>query len=330
MKTHHISLLTGDAKLNADYYVGVLGMRFIKNSVNQANPKNRHVYYGDFMGTPGTVITFFPIDDLRDRTDGKMFFSGIHYSIPEGSTQYWLDRFAEKGLKAEVDAMGRIRTADYEDLPIRMQETEGKNFDWHINYMSDVPAEFQITGVIGAELHVPDFAATGRFFEDLLEIPVKGNIIDLEGVEAIELVQTAEDAPNSRFGKGSTDHYALGVESEEDLKYFWERAKALGYKREVFIDRGYFRSAYFIEPGGNRVELATTNPGFTLDESLFDLGTTFALPPRFEASRQELLDHYAKKGVFFDEVKPYTGTGHLENDGKIRAIHDEKGNTRND
>ena len=96
MKTHHISLLTGDAKLNADYYVGVLGMRFIKNSVNQANPKNRHVYYGDFMGTPGTVITFFPIDDLRDRTDGKMFFSGIHYSIPEGSTQYWLDRFAEK------------------------------------------------------------------------------------------------------------------------------------------------------------------------------------------------------------------------------------------
>lgn len=325
MKTHHISLLTGDAKLNADYYVGVLGMRFIKNSVNQANPKNRHVYYGDFMGTPGTVITFFPIDDLRDRTDGKMFFSGIHYSIPEGSTQYWLDRFAEKGLKAEADAMGRIRTADYEDLPIRMQETEGKNFDWHINYMSDVPAEFQITGVIGAELHVPDVAATGRFFEDLLEIPVKGNIIDLEGVEAIELVQTAEDAPNSRFGKGSTDHYALGVESEEDLKYFWERAKALGYKREVFIDRGYF-----IEPGGNRVELATTNPGFTLDESLFDLGTTFALPPRFEASRQELLDHYAKKGVFFDEVKPYTGTGHLENDGKIRAIHDEKGNTRND
>lgn len=142
MKTHHISLLTGDAKLNADYYVGVLGMCFIKNSVNQANPKNRHVYYGDFMGTPGTVITFFPIDDLRDRTDGKMFFSGIHYSIPEGSTQYWLDRFAEKGLKAEADAMGRIRTADYEDLPIRMQETEGKNFDWHINYMSDVPAEF--------------------------------------------------------------------------------------------------------------------------------------------------------------------------------------------
>ncbi|UYY89365.1 hypothetical protein [Weissella confusa] len=105
-----------------------------------------------------------------------MFFSGIHYSIPEGSTQYWLDRFAEKGLKAEVDAMGRIRTADYEDLPIRMQETEGKNFDWHINYMSDVPAEFQITGVIGAELHVPDVAATGRFFEDLLEIPVKGNM----------------------------------------------------------------------------------------------------------------------------------------------------------
>ena len=91
MKTHHISLLTGDAKLNADYYVGVLGMRFIKNSVNQP-AKNRSFF--DFL-EHSERFSFFPIDDL-ETTDGKMFFSGIHYSIPEGSTQYWLDRFAEK------------------------------------------------------------------------------------------------------------------------------------------------------------------------------------------------------------------------------------------
>lgn len=330
MRTHHISLLTEDFQQNFAFYTGILGLRFIKNSINQANPRRRHIYYGDFMGTPGTVVTFFPIDNFRERTDGKTFFSGIHFSIPTGSASFWQTRLTEAGFDVTVDGLGRLHFVDYDQIPIRLQETDDTAFDWHINYMSDVPAELQITGVIGAEMHVPDVAATGRFFEQLLEVPIKGNVIDLGGVQALELVQTAADAPDSRFGRGSTDHYALAVTSEADLKYYWERAAILGYTREVFIDRGYFRSAYFIEPGGNRVELATTNPGFTLDESLFDLGTTFAIPPRFEAKRAELLAHYAKKGVYFDDVQSYTGTGHLENDGKIRAIHDEQGSTRND
>jgi len=330
MKTHHISLLTEDVKQNEEFYTNVLGLRFIKNSINQANPNMRHIYYGDFMGTPGTVVTFFGVDDFKERLDGRMFFSGIHFSIPAGSMDFWAERLTELGYQVEIDDLGRLHTFDPDKIPLRLQESEGQLFDWHINYFSDIPAEYQITGVVGAELHVPDVAATGRFFEELLDIPVKGNILDLDGIEAIELYQTPADAPESKFGRGSTDHYALAVESGADLVKYWERAKDLGYKREVLIDRGYFRSVYFIEPGGNRVELATTNPGFTLDESLFDLGTTLALPPRFEGKRAQIEKYFAERGINFDEFKPYTGTGHLENDGKIRSVHDENGNTRND
>ena len=86
MKTHHVSLLTGNFKQNAHFYVDILGLRFIKNSINQANPHMRHVYYGDFFGTPGTVVTFFPDAKLdRPRVDGKMFFNGIHFGVPAGA-----------------------------------------------------------------------------------------------------------------------------------------------------------------------------------------------------------------------------------------------------
>ncbi|MDR3189742.1 MAG: VOC family protein [Lactobacillaceae bacterium] len=333
MQTHHISLLTGNFERNAHFYIDVMGMRLIKNSINQANPHMRHVYYGDFMGTPGTVVTFFPHQMLdRERLDGKMFFSGIHFGIPRGTTAYWQERLASFDLPVEVDARGIIHTQDFDEIPLELKEVDAQLFDWHINYMSEIPGEKQITGVIGAELHVPDLNATANFFEDMFGkygVVVKGNAINLDGPQAIYLYQTAADAPESKFGKGSTDHFALSVESAKDLDYLWARAEERGWKREVYIDRGYFNSIYFIEPGGNRVEVATTNPGFTLDESVENLGTTFAMPPRFDANREGLRDWWAKEGVLFDDAKPYTGTGRPDN-AKIVAIHDQHGNTRND
>ncbi|WP_243129425.1 hypothetical protein [Weissella soli] len=92
---------------------------------------------------------------------------------------------------------------------------------------------------------------------------------------------------------------------------------------------GYFNSIYLIEPAGNRVEVASLNPGVTLDESIQDLGTTFAIPPRFEASRQNLLQWYAERGVHFDDVQPYTGTGNPD-DAPVTPVHAEHGHTRND
>ncbi|GFH40325.1 VOC family protein [Lactococcus insecticola] len=333
MQTHHVSLLTGDFKQNAHFYVDILGLRFIKNSINQANPHMRHVYYGDFVGTPGTVVTFFPDKKLdRDRLDGRMYFSGLHFGVPFGTIGYWQARFESFGLAVSVDARNILHTQDFDAIPIELKEVDKAAFDWHVNFLSDVPAENQVTGVIGTELHVPDVDATANFFADIFGkfgVTVKGNVINLDGPEAIYLYQTAPDAPESKFGRGSTDHFALGVTSSSELDYIWERAGEHGWTREVYVDRGYFNSVYLIEPGGNRVEIATTNPGFTLDESVENLGTTFAMPPRFDGNRDELQKWYAEQGIYFDDYKPYTGTGRPGN-AAVKPIHDQKGNTRND
>lgn len=328
MKTHHISLLTEDADQNINFYTGVLGLRFIKNSVNQANPRRRHVYYGDFMGTPGTVVTFFPVPfHGRERHDTRHFFQGIHFSIPTGATAFWAKHLTDAGFPTNVDEFGVLHALDPDKIPLEFHESDAVLFDWHINYMTDVPYDKQITGVIGTELHVTNPAATAKFFKDMFDVDTKHNVINLEDNQQIFLVETPTDDAVPQWGAGSIDHFALGADSQAELDAYWDRAEALGYTRELMVDRGYFRSVYFREPGGNRVEVATTNPGFILDESLFDLGTTFALPPRFEAERASLLAHYAKQGVHFDDAQPYTGTGHLS--GRVEVIHGDETTTNN-
>ncbi len=333
MQTHHVSLLSGEIEKNKLFYMQILGLRFIKNSINQANAHMRHIYYGDFMGTPGTVVTFFVHPKLdRPRVDGRMFFSGLHFGIPAGTMPYWQQRLETAGRPVTIDDRHLLHTEDLEAIPVVLKEVERAVFDWHTNFMSDIPAEKQITGVLGAELHVPDVAATANFFETMFHdygVFVKGNVINLDHGQAIYLQATAADTPDSKFGAGSTDHYALAVASSVDLDYLWERAKTLSWQRELYVDRGYFNSIYLIEPAGNRVEVATLNPGVTLDESIQDLGTTFAIPPRFEASRQNLLQWYAERGVHFDDVQPYTGTGKPD-DAPVTPVHAERGNTRND
>jgi catechol 2,3-dioxygenase-like lactoylglutathione lyase family enzyme len=326
MKTHHISLLTGNFKQNYDFYTGVLGMRFIKNSINQANAHMRHVYYGDFLGAPGTVVTFFPDERLdRERLDGQMFFSGIRFAIPNGTMDFWQNRLQKYSPTIEN---GILKVLDPDAIPLEFHQKDDIMFDWHVNFMSDIPADKQLLGVIGTELHVPDVAKTAEFFRDLFELKVENNRVLMEDNQDILLVQTSNDAADSKFGKGSVDHFALSVERGSDLDKLWKRAEQRGWKQEVYIDRGYFNSAYFIEPGGNRVEVATTNPGFTLDESIMDLGTTFAIPPRFESSRAELLHYWELKGVKFDDQIPYTGTGKIDNE-PVKPTFGNRGNTYN-
>ncbi|BDR57214.1 VOC family protein [Xylocopilactobacillus apis] len=313
MDIHHISLLTEDLELNIKFYTKTLGLRFVKNSVNQAYPRRRHIYYGDFMGTPGTVVTFFPVSPFQERVDGDHYWSGIHFAIPRDSLIYWRDRLQNNGFKPTVDSKHILHVLDHDGVHIQFKERSEELYDWHINYKSDIPATKQITRIIGTDLHVPNIEKTAQFFTDLMGLNVRDQKIVLGDREEISLFETPSDAPKKRWGRGSVDHFALAVESSEELHQYWDRAQENGWTRELLTDRGYFRSAYFIEPGGCRVELATINPGFTVDESLYNLGTTFSLPPILEKDRKVLTDFYAEKNVNFDEVEPYTGNGYINN-----------------
>jgi hypothetical protein len=135
-------------------------------------------------------------------------------------------------------------------------------------------------------------SASRKFFEEMAGT-----------LNGVDLVETSADAESSVWGRGSVDHLAFAVEARQDLDGIWQKALDLGYRRESYVDRGYFSSVYLIDPAGNRIEFATLTPGFTLDESLQDLGTTFALPPRYEEKREELKTYFARQGLSFDKVK---------------------------
>lgn len=293
MKVHHISLLTGDFERNYHMYVDVLGLRFIKNSINQGNIYMRHVYYGDFMGTPGSVVTFFPDKRFdRERRDGKNYLSGIRFKIPKGSLDYWQQRLTDFDFELSISA-DRIEFRDWDAIPITLQETDEILEDWRINILSDVPADKQLTGLLGTQIATPNLSASTEFFNDMAD-----------GLNGVELIETSADSLTSVWGRGSVDHIAFVVNGKKDLDAIWEKALQLGYMRESYVDRGYFSSVYLIDPAGNRIEFATLTPGFTLDESLQNLGTTFALPPRYEERRAELQHYFEKEGVRFDKVKP--------------------------
>jgi catechol 2,3-dioxygenase-like lactoylglutathione lyase family enzyme len=151
---------------------------------------------------------------------------------------------------------------------------------------------------------VQDPAATATFFTSVFGLTVVDNRVQVNADEYIELEQAEPAEQKLQWGPGGIDHFALGVDSSTELNALWEKAGALGYEQEFRADRGYFRSIYFRDPNDNRVEVATNGPGFTLDESIETLGSTFALPPAFEERRQELTDYFARHGVLFDDVQP--------------------------
>ncbi|KRL21190.1 VOC family protein [Lentilactobacillus kisonensis] len=300
MQTHHISLLTRNAKQNVHFYTRVLGMRLIKNTVNQENIKIRHLFYGDYLGTPGTVVTFFVLPLLGHRTDGNHYFNSIKLAIPLGSLDFWKQRLTNLGYETNNIDNG-IEFDDPDQVKIKLVTTNELLTDTRIVADNDVPAANQITRLLGTELHVPDPEATARFFHDWLGIPSNQNTVSLDNGQSIELFQSKDPTQRTRFGRGSIDHFALAAPSKEKLLQYWERAKKLNLNTEEYADRGWFKSIYVRDPGDNRIEIATTSPGFSLDEPILKLGNGLGLPPQFENKREEILTYYDEQGVDFHD-----------------------------
>lgn len=303
MQTHHISLLTKNASANIHFYTNVLGLRLIKNSVNQENIHIRHLYYGDNLGSAGSVITFFVLPLLGHRTDGNHYLNGIRVAIPVGSSDFWQNRLTENGMTPTATKTG-LTFNDPEEIPITMVETTDVLTDWQIVTDNGIDAAYQITRFLGTEINVPDVSASQEFFERFLDLTVDNGIVQLENQANISLKTTTDFEQVTRFGRGSVDHVALRVESEAALFDYYQKAEDQGWDVEMYRDRGWFKSLYIREPGDNRIELATPTPGFSLDEPILTMGQTLGLPPKFESHRQEILAYYAEQGVDFREGVP--------------------------
>jgi glyoxalase family protein len=299
---HHITAIAGDAKRNFDFYTKILGLRFVKKTVNFDDPHTYHFYFGDEQGTPGSILTFFPWDDkIRKGSRGAGMATEIGYAVPEGSLDFWMDRFEKNKVTYNKPAVkfGQkyLTFLDPDGLKLELVETPStdnrKPFE-----TEEVKANIATKGFFNITLTLNSIKATALILTDVFGyklIAQESNryryATDAIGTaNVIDLVELPTE-PHGIGAGGTIHHVAFRVKNDEVQMEFHKKITALGLTITPQIDRNYFHSLYFREPGGVLFEIATDNPGFTVDEPLEELGTHLKLPAQYESQRSTIEKH---------------------------------------
>ncbi|WP_413497347.1 VOC family protein [Carnobacterium maltaromaticum] len=280
---HHISGFTKSAKESIYFYTEILGLRLVKNTVNQENTKMRHLFFGDYQGTPGTLLTFFEISKLGQRRDFNNYFSTNYLAIPKGSLQFWKERLLQFNVESHQDDEG-LEFTDFDDFKLRLIETDEQIQSEKATQHSTVPAHYQIIRIAGTSLVVENPTLTNQFLHTYLGIK-STETLPLNNRASFTIVKKSSELAKSRIGRGSIDHIAYSAATAADLEELYQMALANQFKIEEYVDRGYFKSLYVKEPNGLRIEIATELPGFLIDEDLATLGENLALPAFLETKR---------------------------------------------
>ncbi|HEX6106243.1 MAG TPA: ring-cleaving dioxygenase [Gemmatimonadales bacterium] len=292
---HHVTAIAGDPQENLDFYAGVLGMRLVKRSVNQDDPGTYHLFYADAEGHPGSDLTFFPWPDLPPGRKGTGLTVEVALAAPLASLEYWRDRLGNHGVALGLverrfgdpvlpltDPHGLALAVAFSDDPREFTSWAG----------GPVPAPHQIRGLHAVRLWERDLGVTERFLTGTLGFTPAGEEdgwrrYALEGGGSGRVLELRE-LPGERqgtWGVGSVHHVAWRVPDEPAQRAARERVQSAGRHPTEVIDRFWFRSVYFREPGGALFEIATDGPGFAVDEAPETLGTTLVLPPWLEPHR---------------------------------------------
>lgn len=298
---HHVTALARDPQANADFYTRALGLRLVKRTVNFDDPGTYHLYYGDELGRPGTILTFFPWPLARRGTHGAGQATVTSFAIPEGSLGYWTERLDRLGIERSEP---RPR---FEEEVVTLYDPDGLRLELVAHAAGEggaaplpwteagVPAEHAVRGFHGVAL--TEWNADATFdtlsgvmgWQKIAEEPGRVRFrAEGGGSAALVDVLPKPDAPRGRVAAGTVHHVAFRVGSDE-AQAFWHRdLTERGFQVSPILDRQYFHSIYFREPGGVLFEIATDLPGFTADEPAAELGNALKLPPWLEASRQEI------------------------------------------
>ena len=295
---HHITAIAGEAKRNYNFYTGVLGLRLVKKTVNFDDPNTYHFYFGDKTGTPGSILTFFPWQGIQTGRRGARQVTEIGYSVPADSFDFWLKRFEKRNViyNKVAEKFGEQYLTFIDPDGLKLELTASKNADHRLPWTTDeVPAEFATRGfhnvtITTNKLQPTADVLTGIFGYRLLESHVNRYRFITDAVDNANIVDVVE-VPGETAGHvagGSVHHVAFRVKDDKVLMKFREKVVAAGLHITEKIDRNYFYSLYFREPGGVLFELATDNPGFAIDESIDELGTGLKLPAQYESHREEI------------------------------------------
>ncbi len=304
---HHLTAVTTDARANVDFYTRVLGMRLVKKTVNQDDVSAYHLFYADGLGSPGTDVTFFDWPQLRVAKNhpGTGEVSATELRVPDRAALEWWVEHLERSGAEHGGIAGRADHAyldfqDPEGQRLRLSEDRGEGTTGGVPWdASPVPQEFGIRGLSSVDLTVRELGPTAWVLTEVLGFDqTDGRAEDGGWTATFEVgpggpgatvrVLERSGAPAAHLGRGGVHHVAFRVPDDEEHALWREKIRAMGLGVTPQIDRFYFRSIYFREPGGVLFEIATDGPGFATDEDAAHLGEKLSLPPFLEDRREEI------------------------------------------
>jgi glyoxalase family protein len=295
---HHITAIAGDPQRNLDFYTTALGLRLVKLTVNFDDPGTYHFYFGNDNGTPGSILTFFPWVGIRRGVIGSGQVTATTFAVTLQSIPYWETRLTGHGVNAiqggERFGERLIAFTDPDGLPLEIVATPHADpaAAWK---NGPVDGEHAICGFHSATLSEEGYEQTARLLQDTMGFALVGNEGNRfrykasgGGAGAIVDVLCTPDGQQGRLGAGTVHHIAWRTPDDDQQAIWLKDLAALGYNVTPIIDRTYFHSIYYREPGGVLFEIATDPPGFAIDEPSEHLGERLMLPSQYESMRAAL------------------------------------------
>jgi catechol 2,3-dioxygenase-like lactoylglutathione lyase family enzyme len=291
---HHVTAITADAQANIDFYCGVLGLRLVKLTVNFDDPTSYHLYYGDPIGRPGTIMTFFAWPGGARGRVGPPQVTATAFTVPRDAMQYWTRRLAEHHAAALTrfgdPAIGFVDPDGMALELVGLADPPGEAWPG-----GPVPAEHGIRGFHSVTVAEEGYESTARLLSDVMGFEAAGSESNRfryrapgGGAASVVDLLCVPDARRGSMGTGIVHHVAFRTPDDAQQSSARKTIVQTGHNVSPVIDRTYFHSIYFREPGGVLFEIATDHPGFAIDEPAERLGTSLRLPPQYEGHRAQI------------------------------------------
>ena len=309
---HHVTAIAGSTQRNIDFYAGILGLRLVKKTVNFDAPEVYHFYYGDDAGNPGSILTFFPYEGLVNGRHGKGMLNTTSFSLPTEALDYWQERLKrfDVAFKPPRERFGTelvIYIEDDDGLGLELVFTDSDQRKG--NSSGPVPAEMAIRGLYNVEIWEEGYERTAGILTQQLDhglVAESGNRFRFAATKSpgnyVDII-CSPDSLRGLAGSGTVHHLAFATPDAASLQAIRNRIMPLKSNITPVLDRKYFSSVYFREPGGVLFEVATASPGFSVDESMETLGEHLQLPEQFETRRAELENKLIPIRVNYEQFK---------------------------
>lgn len=294
---HHVTAIASDPQKNVDFYTKAFGLRLIKQTVNFDAPHIWHLYYGDEAGTPASILTFFPWPGVPKGKEGAGLTTATSFSVPDESIGFWKQRFTKLGIEmlatSTLEGEEVLTVRDPDGMKLELVGTQGDSRSgW--DGVASIPMEHAVRGLHSVTMEQKSLDPTASMLTQLLGMELgtedrDSAVFEMDGGSSGALVNVLAGISNRGMQAGGTVHHvAFRAPDVETMTLWQQELSSNGVQVTQIMDRQYFKSIYFREPGGVLFEIATDTPGFDIDEPLLELGKKLKLPPWLEPSRDQI------------------------------------------